>query len=105
MAFMPNGSAIGFLIPICSGLTIYTITSGPAFMPSDVFGQKDGTMKMAKVGMSYALGCSISPILFSTISSKLGLMTACMLFIVVGVVGYVLNLFAQIKTRKMFTQN
>ena len=40
MAFMPNGSAIGFLIPICSGLTIYTITSGPAFMPSDVFGQK-----------------------------------------------------------------
>ena len=105
MAFMPNGSAIGFLIPICSGLTIYTITSGPAFMPSDVFGQKDGTMKMAKVGMSYALGCSISPILFSTISSKLGLMTACMLFIVVGVVGYGLNLFAQIKTRKMFTQN
>lgn len=105
MAFMPNGSAIGFLIPICSGLTIYTITSGPAFMPSDVFGQKDGTMKMAKVGMSYALGCSISPILFSTISSKLGLMTACMLFIVVGAIGYGLNLFAQIKTRKMFTQN
>ena len=62
-------------------------------------------MKMAKVGMSYALGCSISPILFSTISNKLGLMTACMLFIVVGAIGYGLNLFAQIKTRKMFTQN
>ncbi|CED94987.1 MFS transporter [Romboutsia ilealis] len=104
MAFMPNGSAIGFLVPICSGLTVYTITSAPAFMPADVFGQKDGTMKMAKVGMSYALGCSISPLLFSTISSKIGLIASCILFIVVGVVGYGLNLYAQIQAKKMFAQ-
>ena len=105
MAFMPDGSTIGFLIPICSGLTVYTITSAPAFMPADVFGQKDGTMKLAKVGMFYALGSSISALLFTTISNKLGLTNSCMLFIAVGAVGYGLNLFAQIKTRKMFAQN
>lgn len=105
MAFMPEGSAIGFLIPICSGLTVYTITSAPAFMPADVFGQKDGTMKLAKVGMFYALGSSISALLFTTISNKLGLTGACMLFIAVGVVGYGLNLFAQIKSKKMFAEN
>ena len=105
MAFMPERSAIGFLVPICSGLTVYTITSAPAFMPADVFGQKDGTMKLAKVGMFYALGSSISALLFTTISNKLGLTGSCMLFIVVGVVGYGLNLFAQVKSKQMFVEN
>ena len=105
MAFMPEGSAIGFLVPICSGLTVYTITSAPAFMPADVFGQKDGTMKLAKVGMFYALGSSISALLFTTISNKLGLTGSCMLFIVVGVVGYGLNLFAQVRSKQMFVEN
>ena len=59
---------------------------------------------MAKVGMSYALGCSISPLLFSTISSKIGLIASCILFIVVGAVGYGLNLYAQIQAKKMFAQ-
>ena len=105
MAFMPMGSSLGFLIPILSGLTIYTLTSGPAFMPADVFGYKDGTMKLAKVGMFYALGSSISALLFTTISNKLGLTGSCMLFIVVGVVGYGLNLFAQVKSKQMFVEN
>ena len=102
MAFMPSGSSLGFLVPILSGLTIYTITSGPAFMPSDIFGHKDGHVKMAKVGMFYALGSSISALLFTSISGKMGLATACIIFAVVGAVGYGLNIFAMIKARKMF---
>ena len=102
MGFMPQGSAIGYLVPVLSGLTIYTITSGPAFMPADVFGHKDGTIKMAKVGMFYALGSSISALLFTSISGILGLQTTCIIFIVVGVVGYILNLVAMVKSRKMF---
>ncbi len=101
MAFMPAGSFIGFLVPVLSGLTVFTITSAPAFMPSDVFGQKDGTMKLAKVGMSFALGSSISALLFTTLSNKMGLTTACLLFIGVGVVGYVLNLMGQTQAKKL----
>lgn len=102
MAFMPEGSAIGFLVPVLAGLTIYTITSGPAFMPSDVFGTKDGTIKMAKVGMFYALGSSISALLFAVLSGKLGLQTTCIVFIVIGAAGFALNLIAQKRSRKMF---
>ncbi len=101
MAFMPTGSFVGFLVPILSGLTVFTITSAPAFMPSDVFGQRDGTMKLAKVGMSFALGSSISALLFTTLSNKIGLTSACMLFIAVGVVGYILNLMGQIQAKKL----
>lgn len=103
MAFMPEGSAVGFLVPVLAGLTIYTITSGPAFMPSDVFGTKDGTIKMAKVGMFYALGSSISALLFAVLSGKLGLQITCIVFIVIGVAGFTLNLIAQKKSRKMFS--
>ena len=73
-------------------------------MPSDVFGTKDGTIKMAKVGMFYALGSSISALLFAVLSGKLGLQTTCIAFIVIGVVGYALNLIAQIKSKKMFAR-
>ncbi len=58
-------------------------------------------MKLAKVGMSFALGSSISALLFTTLSNKIGLTSACMLFIAVGVVGYILNLMGQIQAKKL----
>lgn len=102
MAFMPMGSSIGFLIPILSGLTIYTLTSGPAFMPADVFGRKDGTQKMAKVGMFYAGGSAFAAYIFAALSGSIGLQTTCLVFIVIGLIGYGLNGFAIVKSRQMF---
>lgn len=102
MGFMPTGSSLGFFVPILSGLTIYTLTSGPAFMPADVFGYRDGTEKMAKVGVFYALGSAVAALLFTSISTRVGLQTACIIFIVIGVIGYLLNCFAIIKSRQMF---
>lgn len=102
MAFMPVGSFLGYLIPVFSGLTIYTITSGPAFMPADVFGYRDGTQKMAKVGMFYALGASVAALLFATLSNKLGISLTCIIFLIVGLSGYALNGFAIIKSKQMF---
>lgn len=102
MAFMPMGSSIGFLIPILSGLTIYTLTSGPAFMPADVFGRKDGTQKMAKVGMFYAGGSAFAAYIFAALSGSIGLQATCLVFIVIGLIGYGLNGFAIVKSRQMF---
>ena len=103
MAFMPMGSSLGFLIPILSGLTIYTLTSGPAFMPADVFGYKDGTQKMAKVGVFYAAGSAFAAYIFAALSSSVGLQTTCLIFLVIGLVGYILNGFSIIKSKKMFS--
>lgn len=103
MLLMPQNSNIGFLIPVFSGLTIFTITSGPVFMPSDVFGYKDGMAKMAKVGMFYALGSAIGAVGFTSISHIAGLGGACLVILIVGIIGYVLNGYAIIKSRQMFT--
>lgn len=103
MIFMPQGSSLGYLVPIFSGLTIFTVTSGPAYMPADVFGHKDGTQKFAKVGMFYALGSAVSPLLFTVASSNLGVSTASLMFLVVGLVGYSLNGYAIIKSKQMFS--
>ncbi|MCR1952240.1 MFS transporter [Clostridium sp. DSM 100503] len=101
--FMPEASALGYLVPIFSGLTVFTITSGPAYMPADVFGHRDGTQKFAKVGMFYALGSSISPLLFTVASTNLGVSTASIIFLAVGLVGYALNGYAIIKSKQMFS--
>ena len=102
MAFMPKESIIGFLIPILSGLTIFTITSGPAFMPPDIFGHKDGMAKMAKTGMFYALGSSVGAVGFTSISNMSSLRAASLTFLVIAIIGYTLNGFAIIKARQMF---
>lgn len=102
MAFMPMGSSLGFLIPILSGLTIYTLTSGPAFMPADVFGYKDGTQKMAKVGVFYAAGSAFAAYIFTTLSNTIGLQTTCLVFLSIGLIGYILNGFSIIKSKQMF---
>ncbi|MDE6182245.1 MAG: MFS transporter [Eubacteriales bacterium] len=101
--FMPQGSALGYLVPIFSGLTVFTLTSGPAYMPADVFGHKDGTQKFAKIGMFYALGSAVSPLLFTIVTTKLGLSTAAIIFLVVGLVGYTLNGYSIIKSKQMFS--
>ncbi|WP_195264436.1 MULTISPECIES: MFS transporter [unclassified Clostridium] len=101
--FMPEASALGYLVPIFSGLTVFTITSGPAYMPADVFGHRDGTQKFAKVGMFYALGSAVSPLLFTIASTNLGLSTASIIFLAVGLVGYALNGYAIIKSKQMFS--
>ena len=101
--FMPEGSPLGYLVPIFSGLTVFTITSGPAYMPADVFGHRDGTQKFAKVGMFYALGSAVSPLLFTIASANLGLSTASIIFLVIGLVGYALNGYAIIKSKEMFS--
>lgn len=103
MAFMPMGSSLGFLIPILSGLTIYTLTSGPAFMPADVFGYKDGTQKMAKVGVFYAAGSAFAAYVFALLSSRVGLQITCLIFLVIGLIGYALNGFSIIKSKRMFS--
>lgn len=101
--FMPQGSALGYLVPIFSGLTVFTITSGPAYMPADVFGHRDGTQKFAKVGMFYALGSATSPLLFTIASTNLGLSIASIIFLAIGLVGYALNGYAIIKSKQMFS--
>ena len=101
--FMPQGSPVGYLVPIFSGLTVFTLTSGPAYMPADVFGHRDGTQKFAKVGMFYALGSAISPLLFTIASTKVGTSTAAIIFLIVGLFGYALNGYAIIKSKQMFS--
>ncbi len=101
MAFMPEGGAVGYLIPVFAGFIIFTVSSAPAFMPADVFGHKDATMKLAKVGMFYAIGSSVSALLFTVTTNKFGLTDACLLFAGIGVIGYGLNLYAQIKEKHL----
>ncbi|WP_300259369.1 MFS transporter [Clostridium sp.] len=101
--FMPKGSMVGYLIPILSGLTIFTLTSAPAYMPSDVFGYKDSTQKFAKVGVFYALGSALSPLLFTITSTNLGISTASLIFLVIGLIGYFLNGYSIIKSKQMFS--
>lgn len=103
MVFMPQGSPLGYLIPIFSGLTIFTMTSGPAYMPADVFGHKDGTQKFAKIGMFYALGSAVSPLLFTIASTNLGVSIASIIFLAAGLVGYALVGYSIIKSKQMFS--
>lgn len=105
MAFMPDGNVLGYLVPVFSGLTIFTLTSAPAYMPADVFGYKDSTQKFAKVGVFYALGSAVSPLLFAITSNTLGVSTAAIIFLVIGLIGYLLNGYAIIKSKEMFTNN
>ena len=72
-------------------------------MPADVFGYKDGTQKMAKVGVFYAAGSAFAAYIFAALSSSVGLQTTCLIFLVIGLVGYILNGFSIIKSKKMFS--
>ena len=100
MIFMPNGSLIGFGIPLFAGLAIFTLTSAPAFTPVDVFGTKDSTKKFAIVGIFYALGSALSPLLFTFLSNQMGVSIAAVIFLVVGLVGYLLIEYSIIAYRK-----
>lgn len=100
MIFMPNGSLIGFGIPLFAGLVIFTLTSAPAFTPVDVFGTRDSTKKFALVGIFYALGSALSPLLFTILSNKISVPIAAVVFLVVGLIGYILIGYAIIEYRK-----
>ena len=100
MIFMPAGSLIGFAIPILAGLAIFTLTSAPAFTPVDVFGNKDSTKKFALVGIFYAIGSAFSPLLFTILSNNFGISIAALIFLLVGLVGYILNGYSIIQYRK-----
>lgn len=100
MIFMPYGSLIGFAIPLLAGLAIFTLTSAPAFTPVDVFGNKDSTKKFALVGIFYAIGSAFSPLLFTLLSNGFGISIASLVFLVVGLVGYILNGYSIIQYRK-----
>ena len=100
MIFMPNGSLIGFGIPLFAGLVIFTLTSAPAFTPVDVFGTKDSTKKFALVGIFYAIGSAVSPLLFTLLSNNLNVAIAAIVFLVIGLLGYVLIGYSILKYRK-----
>jgi len=100
MIFMPDGSMIGFAIPLLAGLAIFTLTSAPAFTPVDVFGNKDSTKKFALVGIFYAIGSAFSPLLFTILSNNFGISIAALIFLVVGLAGYILNGYSLIQYRK-----
>ena len=100
MIFMPNRSLIGFGIPLVAGLVIFTLTSAPAFTPVDVFGTKDSTKKFAIVGIFYAIGSSLSPLLFTILSDKMSVSIAAVVFLVVGLTGYILIGYSIIKYRQ-----
>lgn len=100
MIFMPNGSLIGFGIPLFAGLAIFTLTSAPAFTPVDVFGTKDSTKKFAIVGIFYALGSALSPLLFTFLSNQMGVSIAAVIFLIVGLLGYALIEYSILAYRK-----
>lgn len=100
MIFMPNESMIGFLIPLFAGLIIFTLTSAPAFTPVDVFGTKDSTKKFALVGIFYAVGSSLSPLLFTLLSNNMSVAVAAGVYLVVGLIGYALILYSIIEYKK-----
>ncbi len=100
MIFMPYGSLIGFAIPLLAGLAIFTLTSAPAFTPVDVFGNKDSTKKFALVGIFYAIGSAFSPLLFTLLSNGFGISIASLVFLVVGLVGYILNGYSIIQYKR-----
>ena len=100
MIFMPIGSVLGFLIPIFAGLVIFTLTSAPAFTPVDVFGNKDSTKKFALVGIFYAIGSSVSPLLFTILSNNMAVAVAAGVYLIVGLIGYVLLGYSIIEYKK-----
>lgn len=104
MVFMPNGSLIGFLIPLLAGLTIFTLTAAPAFTPIDVFGTKDSTKKFALVGIFYAIGSAVSPLLFTLLSNNIGISVAAIVFLIVGLIGYVLIGYTIVEYKKSITR-
>lgn len=104
MIFMPQGSLIGFAIPLFAGLSIFTLTSAPAFTPVDVFGTKDSTKKFALVGIFYAIGSALSPLLFTLISNRMGVAVGAIVFLVVGLVGYILIGYSILEYRKSVTK-
>ncbi len=100
MIFMPKGSLIGFAIPLFAGLVIFTLTSAPAFTPVDVFGTKDSTKKFALVGIFYAVGSALSPLLFTLISNKMSVSLAAVVFLIIGLIGYLFMGYSIIEYRK-----
>lgn len=100
MIFMPTGSLIGFGIPLFAGLAIFTLTSAPAFTPVDVFGTKDSTKKFALVGIFYAIGSAVSPLLFTLIAKNINVAIAAVVFLVIGLLGYVLIGYSILEYRK-----
>ncbi|SCJ00947.1 Major Facilitator Superfamily [uncultured Clostridium sp.] len=102
MEFIPDNISIGLLVPICSGLMIYAVTTGPSFMSIDVFGFKDGMKKVAKVGMFYAAGSALGAVGFAILSSNFGVKTICLILLVIALIGFILNGIAIVKSRKMF---
>lgn len=104
MIFMPNGSLLGFGIPLFAGLVIYTLTSAPAFTPVDVFGTKDSTKKFALVGIFYAIGSALSPLLFTLLANNMSVSIAAVIFLVVGIVGYLLIGYSILEYKKSATR-
>ncbi|MDV4149468.1 MFS transporter [Clostridium sp. AL.422] len=100
MIFMPNGSFIGFAIPFFAGLAIFTLTSAPAFTPVDVFGTKDSTKKFALVGIFYAIGSAFSPLLFTILSNNMNVSVAAGIFLIIGLLGYLLIGYSIIQYKK-----
>ena len=105
MIFMPQGSLIGFGIPLFAGLVIYTLTSAPAFTPVDVFGTKDSTKKFAIVGIFYAIGSAVSPLLFTLLSNNMSVATAAIVFLVIGLIGYLLIGYSILEYKKSVHQS
>jgi MFS family permease len=100
MAMNNENILLGYMIPILSGLTIYTITSGPAYMPPDIFGHRDETMKMAKTGMFFAIGGAFAAVLFTWLEQKMSLRSTCHYFLAIGIIGYSLAIYAIIIMKK-----
>ena len=104
LIFCAKVPALAFLFSIAYGLNVYSYMSAPAFMATDVFGNKESSKIFGTISLLFALGYAFGSTLVGMIVDKVGFGAAWIVMLGCVVVGYTLLLGSIKKVKEQYAE-
>ncbi|WP_290459604.1 conjugated bile salt MFS transporter [Romboutsia ilealis] len=89
LIFIPNMNYLGYIFPICFGISMFSYIMGPSYMTGALFGDREYSAILGIIQIFFALGFAIGSPIFGAVIDKFGWTTGWISTTIYAIIAYV----------------
>lgn len=89
LIFIPSMNYLGYIFPICFGISMFSYIMGPSYMTGALFGDREYSAILGIIQIFFALGFAIGSPIFGAVIDKFGWTTGWITTTIYAIIAYV----------------